>query len=170
MKQKKRSHAIIYAILFFILTISLSANADRLVTTRKHLKTDPSLPVTPQNPAYPPLDTIAAPRGIIRYCGYEKTIRATRETIFIENLTDSVIRQISFNIDYIDTSRRQIHRRHHRQPIEIPPRQTRRIDIPSWDTQKSYYYINGPRPKKSATPYDIRISTDTILLHHNAPH
>jgi hypothetical protein len=46
----------------------------------------------------------------------------------------------------------------------IPPHSTRRLDIPSWDKQKSYYYIKGKQPRTSATPYSITIHPDTLLL------
>lgn len=138
------------------------AAADRVVTTRKHLKADPG------RPTIQPEDTTAVTHthtiGKLRYCGYEKTLRATKETIFIENLTDSTINAISFTIEYIDSSGRKIHQRSLRHASLIPPRQTRRIDIPSWDTQKSYYYLKGDAPRKTATPYDIIITTDTINI------
>jgi hypothetical protein len=46
----------------------------------------------------------------------------------------------------------------------IPPHSTRRLDIPSWDKQKSYYYIKGKQPRTTATPYTITIHPDTLLL------
>lgn len=139
------------------------AHADRVVTTRKHLKANQHILATPDP------DTTAVrlvnPTGKIRYCGYEKPLRSTKETIFIQNLTDSTICSVSFTIEYLDNSGRKIHQRKLRQDPMIPPRQTRRLDIPSWDTQKTYYYLRGDKPRKTATPYDIRITSDTIVIH-----
>lgn len=143
-----------------LLSMSSTMTADRIVTTRKHLKADTGATAAPANPA----DTIIAPSGMIRFCGYEKRLRSTRETLFIENMSDSTIEAVCFTIEYLDSSGRQIHKRSVRRQTEIPPRQTRRHDIPSWDFQKSYYYIHGDRPRKSATPYDITITTDTIFI------
>lgn len=149
-----------------MLSISSAINADRIVTTRKHLK-----PIAVQNHDEPPLpiDTITSTDGLIRFCGYEKTLRATKETLFIENLSDSTITALSLSIEYLDTNGRQIHHRSIKQPVEIPSRQTRRIDIKSWDTQKTYYYVKGERPRKSATPYDIKIKTDTLYIRPCTP-
>lgn len=149
--------------LSIILIASLQFTAaDRVVTTRKHLRLNPSgLVTSPQDTSEV---SLISPIGKIRYCGYEKPLRATKETLFIENLTDSTINTVSFTIEYLDSSGRKIHQRQLKHTPRIPPRQTRRIDIPSWDTQKSYYYRRGDTPRKTATPYDIKITTDTLIL------
>ncbi|MDE6359927.1 MAG: FxLYD domain-containing protein [Muribaculaceae bacterium] len=148
------------AIIATLLTLCPAA-ADRVVTTRKNLKPAETAPTPETSHTY---DTLVSPTGAVRFCGYEKTIRASKETLFIENKTDSAISSISLTIEYIDNTGRQIHRRSLRQTTDIPPHQTRRYDIRSWDTQKTYYYKNGEQPRKSATPYDIRITTDTIFI------
>lgn len=110
-------------------------------------------------------DTLLNTDNLLYICGYEKALRSSRETIFIHNPTDSVIDHISLTIQYLDTSGRMIHKRSLSHDVDIPPKETRRYDIPSWDTQKSYYYIQGDRPRKTATPYNVSIATDTIILH-----
>ena len=148
--------------IILIASLQLAAVADRVVTTRRHLKVNQaSLVLSPADTA---TATLVSPTGKIRYCGYEKPLRSTKETLFIENLTDSTINAVCFTIEYIDTSGRKIHQRQLREAPLIPPRQTRRIDTPSWDTQKSYYYLHGDTPRKTATPYYIKITTDTIIL------
>lgn len=150
------------------LTLSAATKADRVVTTRKKLKPIQTTE-QPAAPAHTKTDTLVSPVGAVRFCGYEKTLRANKETIFIENTTDSTISSITFTIEYLDIYKRQIHSRTVRQKTSIPPRETRRYDIRSWDTQKTYYYTNGDQPHKSATPYDIRITTDTILTQPCTP-
>ncbi len=149
-----------------IITGIIHTMADRIVTTRKHLKPSVELQsgiaYTKENQY---ADTITDHTSkLVRFCGYEKTLRTSRETIFIENLCDSTISSISFTINYLDSDKRQIHQRKIRHKTDIPPRQARRIDIKSWDTQKSYYYIHGDKPRKSATPYDITIFPDTLFI------
>lgn len=150
------------------LLIALSSiplmTADRVVTTRKHLKPTAEFQSGIEKQGEIQADTLVHPSGIIRFCGYEKTLRATRETIFIENLSDSTIAEISLTIEYLDSDGRQIHQRAIRRETNLPPRQTRRFDLKSWDTQKSYYYINGDKPRKSATPYNIKITADTLFI------
>lgn len=111
------------------------------------------------------LDTITSDTiPFIRFCGYEKSLRATSETLFIQNLSDSTILRTVFTIRYYDTSDRLIHSRPVSRYVNIPPRETRRIDIPSWDKQQSYFFLNGPQPRKSATPYTVRISSDSVFI------
>lgn len=148
-----------------ILTLTASViHADKVVTTRKQLKTAKNTSAS-INRSYAQIDTLTGHTQAVRFCGYEKKLRSSKETIFIENLTDSTIIKTSFHIDYIDNQGRTIHSRSHvLETVEIPPRQTRRFDIPSWDKQNSYYYIKGEHPRKSATPYDIIITTDTLFI------
>lgn len=137
--------------------------ADRVVTTRKKLTIQPSHTLKASTVT---TDTIITPQNGVRFCGYEKTLSSNRETIFIQNLTDSTLLAISLTIEYLDSSRRSIHKRHLKLQTAIPPHETRRYDLKSWDTQKSYYYINGSKPRKTATPYDITITPDTIFTTH----
>lgn len=142
------------------LLISAICQADRVVTTRKKLIIQPT-PTIQESLA--PTDTITTPQTEVRFCGYEKALNASRETIFIQNLTDTTILAICLTIEYLDSSKRSIHKRSLRLQTDIPPHQTRRYDLKSWDTQKSYYYINGSKPRKTATPYDVTITPDTIF-------
>lgn len=109
-------------------------------------------------------DTVTSPDAArVRFYGYEKTLRATKETLFIGNNTDSLLSSITFSIRYLDAQHRQIHSRRITLSPSIPPQEIRRVDFPSWDTQKTYYFIDGPAPRKSATPYRVAIQADTII-------
>lgn len=139
--------------------------ADRIVTTRKHLKPSTEYIVGSERSNSSIIsDTLIQPKNIIRFCGYEKALRSTKETIFIENIRDSTITKIAFTIKYLDSDGRQIHQRSINLKTAIPPKNTRRFDLKSWDSQKSFYYINGEIPRKSATPYNISINADTIIV------
>ena len=88
----------IFLVLFIPVTLSLTA--DKVSTTRKHLRLSPAISC-PRDSAVLLADTIPHPVGVLRFCGYEKSLRAPRETIFIENLSDSsTIEKINFTIDY----------------------------------------------------------------------
>lgn len=146
--------------LFLLGTLIPSARSDRRQTTRQHLhvRTEQAAGgadcwIRPDSGWQP-----------VRFCGYEKKLSANKETIFIENLTDSAFSDVRFSITYLDSSNREIHRRTVEHPLDLPPRQTRRIDIRSWDTQNSYYYINGPSPRRPATPYRVAVSLDSLLI------
>jgi hypothetical protein len=176
-----------------LLLATLTMTADRVNTTRKHLTNKQLITATTAAPTTP-TDTIVNPTTQITFYGYEKALSSNYETLFITNNTDSTITYLTFTITYLDTSSRAIHTRQitptkstHSQSKRatatsgtatttsnanatnnanfiIPPHSTRRLDISSWDKQKSYYYIKGKQPRTSATPYSITIHPDTLLL------
>lgn len=161
----------IIPVVIILLLAYASSQADRVVTTRKHLNAKQAILET-NNDDTAPVDTIINPTTQLSFSGYEKSLSSNHETIFITNHTDSTITQLIFTINYLDTSNRQIHSRHintnqlrKNTLLPLPPHATQRIDLPSWDKQKSYYYINGKHPRSSATPYTITIHPDTLLYH-----
>ena len=136
--------------------------ARKRATTRKLRPTETS--VSAQSPS-PALDSIAPAPGSIGIYGYDKPLQASRESIFVTNDTDLDIQAIKLRITYLDSSGRQLHEVSRRIPADIPSRSTRKIDFPSWDTQKSFYYKDSRRPRNSAVPYDVRIATEMIYFH-----
>lgn len=149
-----------------LLTTCIYMSAQRVSTIRRPLKVRPEAYSSSLRSDNETIygDTVAAPIKFLSFCGYEKSLRSSKETLFISNNSDSTVTAVIFTISYIDTSARKIHTRKVRHNGEIPPRETRRIDIPSWDTQKTYYYLKGETPRKSATPYDITIDADSVLI------
>ncbi len=105
--------------------------------------------------------------SIVKLSGYDKPISASRETLHISNLTDSLtITCINFDIRYLDRQGRELHRRtvdlHH----TIGPHHTELATFPTWDIQRSFYYILSIRPRRQYTPYDIQIDIKYISAHH----
>lgn len=127
--------------------------------------------ITDQPPSPAPFDTVATATlspAPLQFSGYDKTLRANRETLFITNGSQTLhVGGVFFTIEYLDTQGRQLHRRKVRQHVDLPPGQTRRIDFPSWDRQCSFYYRGSTRPRTSAIPYTVRLRPDTLLIHPN---
>lgn len=112
-----------------------------------------------------PFDTVRASGEDVLFSGYEKILRATRETVFVSNLSDSCeIGGIIFTVTYLDSSGRILHRRRVEAHPGIPAGETRRVDFPTWDRQMTFYYKGSPRPRVSSIPYDVTIVADTLLL------
>lgn len=106
----------------------------------------------------------------VRFYGYEKTLRATKETLFVLNSAGRDASELRFTIVYFDAAGREIHRRRVTRRADFRSGHPLRLDIPSWDTQKTFYFSGGPRPRVSATPFSVKIIPDTIiLLPHEAP-
>lgn len=101
----------------------------------------------------------------IRFYGFDKTVGASKESFFITNGTDSTLTALTVEITYFDMQRRQLHQGSYPLECEIPGGETRRVDIKSWDTQKSFYFHQSAKPRRQATPFDvtIRLKSATLL-------
>lgn len=110
-------------------------------------------------------DSVIVPDSIqVRCYAYNKPLRSNRESFFISNSTGFDIARVFFTIQYFDTKGRQFHQASNNKTADIPDGETRQITFPSWDKQQSFYYIGSPRSRASGTPYDIRISIDSISV------
>lgn len=124
-------------------------------TTRPRLKA-PQAATAPS----PKCDTLftAADSTAFRFSGYEKTLRSSRESFFITNLTDSIIDRLSVELTYLDMRGRMLDIRTAEISLKLAPGETRKADIRSWDTQKVMYYHLSPAPRTTqATPYRLTI-------------
>lgn len=106
----------------------------------------------------PPADSVAA-------SGFEKTLRSTRESVYITNRTASPIEGLSLEISYFDISGRMLHKADQEISADIPAGETRLIDFPSFDRQGLYYYHLSPLPARArrATPFKASVSIRYIL-------
>ena len=96
-------------------------------------------------------------RPSIRFYGFDKTAASNMESFFISNGLDRTVSELVVIITYSDMKGRQLHRQEVKIDCTIPPGETRRTDIKSWDTQKSFYYHKSAKPKRQATPFDVRL-------------
>lgn len=94
----------------------------------------------------------------ISFAGYEKEASASRETVLVVNKTDFAVRGIHLVITYKDMKGRMLHSRKIQKNCHIPAKETRMIEIPTWDKQKTYYYYLGNAPRKVATPYKVEVA------------
>lgn len=153
-----------HLLLLVALSVSFLSVADRKNSIGRRLK--PSAVPTAEPPVCAePFDTVAADNTMVRFSGYEKTLRSNRETLFVTNLLDSCeIAAVYFTISYFDAAGRLLHKSPRRHTITVPPGETRRADLPSWDRQFTFYYAGSPVPRVSAIPYTIKIRPDTLIL------
>lgn len=110
-----------------------------------------------------PYDTIVPALGTVRISGFEKTIRSRKESFFMTNNSVDTLQSVHLDIEYRDTRGRQLHKRTLWIEVAVPPGQTRRCDIPSWDRQQTFYYKIHPRPRRNdAVPFDVSISVAEV--------
>lgn len=153
----------IVALLSAWMIIVCCGMAQRRNTTRRHLKAAGVVEHAAELSTWR-CDTVVADTTKVRFSGYSKTLRAIRESVFVTNLTDSTVDGVIFQIQYYDTKGRMMHQVRQSLPTDIPPRETRKIDFPTWDRQFIFYYARSPRPRVSAVPYTVKILPDTLLL------
>lgn len=93
--------------------------------------------------------------GDIRFSGYDKPRKSSKETFFITNTTDRVMSGVTLYIDYRTTDGRQLHKRFVRLLCNIPPGETRIAEIDSWDKQKEFYYTKSDPGKSGGMAYNV---------------
>lgn len=113
-----------------------------------------------------PADTLpAAYADSLSISGFEKPLRSRHETFFVTNSSGSHVGSVEVEIDYRDMQGRQLHRAVHTVYCDLPPGQTRRLQVPAMDREGLMYYRLSPVPcgARHATPFDavIRILTLT---------
>lgn len=91
----------------------------------------------------------------VTFFGFDKPLSSTKESFFVTNHTDNEITGIELDIEYLTIDSLQLHRRTVNIDCSIPGKQTRKIDIPSWDKQKSFYFFQSAKPRKQATPFMV---------------
>ena len=104
----------------------------------------------------------------IRFYGFDKTVGSSLESFFISNELDSAINAMEITITYSDMKGRQIHKRNLRLECDVPPHETIRTDIKSWDSQKSFYFYQSAKPKRQATPFKAKIELNSVEFKNNA--
>lgn len=91
--------------------------------------------------------------------GYDKTAGASKESFFITNHTPDTIQGICVEIKYFTLDRGMLHSRSENLATLLPPGETRRLDIPSWDRQNVFYYFKNTASGKAKgkTPYIVKM-------------
>lgn len=153
-----------FTALALLLLFGAGSVAARRVKTRR-ASDSPKVVISEETS--PGFDTIAGVLAdrTVTISGYDKPLRASRESMFMTSNDSSAIMSLSFSIGYYDMQGRMIHKARHRLNVDIPPFETRQLTFPSWDRQQSFYYRRSTPPKRvSATPYEVKISVDTLFI------
>lgn len=95
-------------------------------------------------------------RNKVTFLAYDKKASSSKETFFIKNDSGVYLYNLKVEISYFNTSGNLIHKRIVDFISNCPENETRKIDIPSWDTQKSFHYVNSMAASKGSTPYTVK--------------
>lgn len=97
--------------------------------------------------------------------GFDKRAEATVESFFVTNTTDRRLVGLDFTLTYLTLEGKQLHSRHVEIDCDIPPGETRKFDIRSFDRQKSFYYHKSQAPvRRRATPFRISVQVGCLRL------
>lgn len=103
-------------------------------------------------------------RKEIVFVGYDKTLNARTESFFISSHAPSDLQGLEIELRYFTMDGEQLHERTERLNITVPSGRTVKADIPSWDTQKSFFYHLSTPPRKHGIPYQVRIQLNKVWL------
>lgn len=98
------------------------------------------------------------------FAGFDKEVNSSKESFILKNDSQQKIIGFIVRIDYLDMKGRMLHSRTIEEEGEVPPGETRRFDIRSWDIQHTYYYYRGNEPKKVATPFDVKFTPEVFFI------
>lgn len=115
-------------------------------------------------------DTVAnPPADSVVVTGFDKQLRSKRETMFVSNHTSRTITSITLRIDYFDMAGRQLHSATHSTSVDLPPGQTRQIELPAFDRTDRFYYHLSPTPTRAqqATPFTVTVTVLQITHPNN---
>lgn len=104
-------------------------------------------------------DTIELRAADIVPSGYVKPLNARSESMLLTNKLTTDLNSVELRISYTDIQGRELSGRKEWVRVDLPGGATRRIDIPTWDSQNSYYYVGGKTPRTPrVTPYRVKVS------------
>lgn len=95
------------------------------------------------------------------FAGFDKPLSSLIETVFVTNRTVHDVTTFYLAIEYYDRAGRQLHSRSLRIDAAVPAGATRILKFPSWDRQKSFYYIQSRKPRTLATPFSVTCRVDS---------
>lgn len=150
------------AMIFLAAALTATAQRQRTTMTGRLSGSQPAVTVAATVPA----DTVTTGiDSILRLSGYDKPLAASRETLHARNLSDSLtVTFIKLSVKYLDHAGRELHRREVTLHNTISPGTTELVSFPTWDIQRSFFYIRSVEPRRQATPYDISITVDSIAV------
>jgi len=104
------------------------------------------------------------PVDSVVFSGYDKPANAGKEAFLVTNNTGVTLLEITVIITYKDMEDRMLHKRSSTIKCHIPQGETRKLEIPTWDSQMSYYYFRSAEPKRIATPYQVNITPSSFRI------
>lgn len=91
----------------------------------------------------------------VSFSGFEKPQSSSLESFFITNSTDRTLTGVTLYIEYLDAQGRQLHKRFLRLSCDVPPGETRRAELKSWDKQNTFYYRDSAPSRRQGASFTV---------------
>lgn len=108
-------------------------------------------------------DTLCLHLDSVRFSGFDKPSSGTKETFLLTNRNRLTLTGLSVEITYQNPDGRQIHARILTIPCSIPPFETRKLDVRSFDTQGAYHYVHSSAGRSGAAPFTVTLRPLTLF-------
>lgn len=150
----------------FIIALALSgvlATSARVKTTRKNLQVSTAAKVVA---ADVPCDSAASGTdakfvaNAVTVKGFSKRLSDGDETFFITNNTDSRLGHVTLTLLYTDVDGKMLHKRTATVECNVKKGESCMIKLRSFDRHRRFYYYLGPKPRKSATPFLVKVHVE----------
>lgn len=159
-----KSRYLISALLASLILIFPSAEGKRVSTRITPPATDHRLE-TGKIKTYPyQISEFEKVEQALTFMAYDKKTGASLETFFVDNGSDKNLSALELEISYFNSSGKLIHKRTVEITQTFPSKETCKVDISSWDKQKSFHYINSLPSKKGSTSYTVRFRVLSFII------
>lgn len=101
------------------------------------------------------------------YRGFDKPSSADMESFIVTNRTSRSLSGFSVEITYLSSDGEMLHRRTVEQPLYIPPGESRKCDVRSFDRNHSFYYHLSNGGRSGAAPFQVKMRT--LALYFTPP-
>jgi len=145
-------------VIFSLLVMLLCASTldARIRTTRKNLQTTevPVVMMESSDELFPDSLVDIDPNAVTLK-GFNKRASDSKESFFITNNTNQRMSAVRLLLRYSTMSGEMLTQRTVTVPVKLKPGETKLVEIKSFDVQRLFYYYAGPKPRKSATPFQV---------------
>ncbi|MDE6338170.1 MAG: hypothetical protein K2K97_00085 [Muribaculaceae bacterium] len=94
----------------------------------------------------------------VLFTGFDKKRNNPKESFFIINNGSGTIAGVCVALQYTTPDGRMLNKRYAVINVTIPAGETRKVDIPSWDTQHSFYYFKSESDPSRGNPFNVAIT------------
>ena len=87
--------------------------------------------------------------------GYSKRASDSKESFFITNNTKHRMSAVRLLLRYTTMRGEMLTQRAVTVPVSLKPGESKLVSVKSFDVQRLFYYYAGPKPRKTATPFQV---------------